>query len=143
MRVDNGVVRVGRDIVPKGQSGYLFTIYDGLTVRLDGETGCPVPEEGTNDVVISFEAVSRPAIFRGRRIGDEIVIVEKSRSIGDAGRRVGARQADSPWPAVVEDEEGVAVVIWQDAVALRDGGAWRVAREDDPTRRRTTLRIRG
>jgi hypothetical protein len=44
IRLRDGALRVSRDIVPKGQSGYLFTIYDGLTVRLDSKTGRPVPE---------------------------------------------------------------------------------------------------
>jgi tRNA(Ile)-lysidine synthetase-like protein len=144
IRLRDGALRVSRDIVPKGQSGYLFTIYDGLTVRLDSKTGRPVPEGTvTPAIVVTFEAASRPAVMRGRRSGDEIVMADKIRSAGDAGRRLRAEPSGFPWPAVVEDDAGVAVFIWRNAVAVRDGGPWRVHREDDPLQRETTVRIRG
>lgn len=141
--VSAGVIRVGRDIVPEGQSGYLFTVYDGLAVGLDGNTGRPVSPDGTAGVVIVFEAVSRRAVLRDRRIGDEIVMAEKPRAASDAGLRAGARPGHAGWPAVVEDDVGVAVFIWKDAVALRDGGPWQIDREDDPLQGITTVRIRG
>ncbi len=123
-------ITVTRDIVPRGQRGYLLPVTPGsvVTVNYDEEGVIPSgnPDSGVDEAsCVAGTSIAFPAVFRDQRDGDVMVWHGRERTVPEVARRAGVPRALRPGAAVVESTVGIEVVFWRGGRwAARDGGTW-------------------
>ena len=140
IEVRNGYFRVGTDVAPEGQNGYLRLLSGEMPLETpDGTRLCRVADRkrgaGADSTVLHLECRSGPIVVRFSRPGDRIVTA--------CGTKRLARLVPGVPPAVVlVDSGGVAAAVCRDA-----RGATRVERRygarTDDTGQSVRIDLRG
>ena len=142
---DRRWVTLERDIVPDGQSGYLWPVYEDCDIQIAvgsreirpvGRRGSG-EHAGTSDPFrLQVSGIQFPGVLRRQRPGDRILRNRRLRPLAHPDR---LREP----AAVVEDTAGIAIGIWRDGRWVsRDTVRWSGGWPDDG-RHNVTIRVRG
>ncbi|MFW5693721.1 MAG: tRNA lysidine(34) synthetase TilS [Alkalispirochaeta sp.] len=123
-------IRMSRDIVPRGQRGYLFPVLPGSVVTLSEDEDGILPIRASEPLNIEefcvvCTSITFPAVLRDHRAGDAMVWKGHHRTVTEIARRMGIPRGSRRGAAVVEGMHGLEVIFWRgQRWAMRDGGTW-------------------